>query len=294
ILGKPGGASSRLNIMGVCNSVAGIIAPLIFGFITLNNADQLKKELLTLPTAERLARLDELSSRVIIPYLIITLVLVGLATMVHFSGLPEIDTDAEDTSLGDQSRKTSVFQFRHLVLGIVAIFCYVGVEVMAVDTVVNFGTFQGFSFETAASFPAAVVLAMFFGRFAGIFVIGKRIAPSKALVLTASVGFGLALLAMFTQGYVSIGCLVLMGLCNSVMWPIIFPLAITGLGRFTKIGSSYLIMAIVGGAIIPLVYGRLADPDLLNRQAAYVVFLPCYIFLLYYGWRGYKTVASGQ
>ncbi|MEO6521545.1 MAG: sugar MFS transporter [Mucilaginibacter sp.] len=287
VLGPPESAAKRISIMGICNKVAGAIAPVVLGAITLKGADELKVKLLTMTIAEKETALNALASRVILPYVIIIIVLVILGILIWFSSLPEIDTEHEDEELAiANSTKTSVFQFPHLLLGVLAMFLYVGVEVMAGDTIISYGASQGIALTTAKFFSTITLCCMIVGYVAGIICIPKYITQDSALKFSALAGVLFALGAIFTHGYTSVLFIALMGLANSLMWPALWPLALAGLGRFTKIGSSLLIMGIAGGAVLPLIYGALADA--VNAQQAYWIMVPAYLFIWYYSVKGHK------
>jgi len=287
ILGPIESAAKRISIMGICNKVAGAIAPIILGAIALKDVDSLVENLKIMPTAQKIAELDLLSERVVTPYLIMMVVLIILAIMIYFSSLPEVDTDEEDEVLAQtNSKKKSIFQFPHLLLGAIALFFYVGVEVIAGDTVISYGAAQGISFANAKFFTTYTLIAMIVGYIVGIFTIPRFISQENALKTSAIIGLILGLGAIFTNGFVSVLCISLLGLANALVWPAIWPLAIAGLGRFTKVGSSFLIMAIAGGAIMPLIYGYFAD--LSSPQQAYWVVIPCYLFILFFATSGYK------
>ena len=260
LLGTPEGASSRINIMGTCASIAGMAAPIIFGSIILKDSDNLQKQVVELSGSLKVALLNSLSERVIAPYAILTLILVLLSMMIWFSKLPDIEKEAE-TFANPTDR---LWKYNHLVLGIVAIFSYVGVEVLAIDSIVNYGSFQGYPMEIAKKLPFICLFGMFIGRFIGIFLIGKKVTSQTALYFNSFVAVLLVIIALFTNGILSLICIILLSLCNSIMWASIFPLAIAELGSYTKRGSSFLIMAIVGGALIPPLYGKIAD--LLNND----------------------------
>ena len=289
IIGPIESAAMRISILGICNKVAGILAGLIFGYIALNDADTLMANLQTMDAAAKEAALNELASRVIVPYVIISITLVLLAVGILFSGLPDIDDNggAESKSASPGIVKTSAFQFPHLVLGVLALFFYVGVEVLAGDTIINYGKSLGIELSTARYFTQATLAFMLVGYVIGIFTIPKYISQANALKICAVLGVIFTVLAVMTDGYVSVGFIAALGLANSLMWPAIFPLAIDGLGRFTKIGSAFLIMAIAGGAILPLIYGKLSD--VWSTQQAYWIMVPCYLFILYYATKGYKA-----
>ncbi|WP_034920381.1 sugar MFS transporter [Gillisia sp. CAL575] len=287
ILGPIESAAKRISIMGICNKVAGAIAPIILGAIALKDVDALVENLKVMPVAQKIAELDLLSERVIFPYLIMMGVLIVLATLIYFSTLPEVDTDQEDEELAHtNSKKTSIFQFPHLLLGALALFLYVGVEVIAGDTVISYGVAQGISFANAKFFTTYTLIAMLVGYVIGILCIPKYLSQEKALKISAVLGLALGLGAIFSDGFVSVLCISLLGIANALVWPAIWPMAISGLGRFTKVGSSLMIMAIAGGAIMPLVYGFFAD--LSSPQKAYWVVIPCYLYILYFATSGYK------
>ena len=291
ILGPAESAAKRISIMGICNKIAGAIAPVFLGTITLKGIDQLTLRLKSMNSAQKAMELDALALRVIIPYIIIIVVLVLLALLIYFSGLPEIDTDHEDEAVAAQnSGKTSVTQFPHLILGVIALFLYVGVEVLAGDSIISYGASQHIALSTAKFFTSCTLISMIVGYIIGIICIPKYITQRNALVLSSILGLVLTVFAVSTSGYVSVLCIALLGLANSLMWPAIWPLALAGLGRFTKIGSSLLVMGIAGGAVIPLLYGRLVDVS--SATTAYLILLPAYLFIAYFASIGYKKVNS--
>jgi glucose/galactose transporter len=287
IVGPIESAAKRISIMGVCNKVGGILAGLIFGAIALSDADVLEQSLATMDATAKDATLDELASRVIVPYIIIAGVLVMLAVAILFSGLPDIQENEEEASTPGRTSKTSVLQFPHLLLGVVALFLYVGVEVMAGDTIISYGKSLGIELSTARYFTQATLAFMLVGYVVGIFTIPKYISQDTALKWCAILGVVFTVLAIVTTGYVSVAFVAALGLANSLMWPAIFPLSIEGLGKFTKIGSALLIMAIAGGAILPLVYGYFSE--IWNSQQAYWLMVPCYIFIWYFAAKGHNV-----
>lgn len=287
IIGPRESAAKRISIMGICNKVAGAIAPIVLGAITLQNADSLVSRLQTMDPAQKALELDALASKVIVPYILIIAVLLVLAFFTYKSGLPEIDTDKEDeTVAAANTRKTSIFQFPHLLLGVLTIFFYVGAEVMAGDTIISYGASQGIALSTAKYFTTGTLVAMIIGYIIGIICIPKYFTQDNALKVSAILGLVFSVAAIFSGGYISVLFIALLGLANSLMWPAIWPLAIADLGRFTKVGSSLLIMALAGGALLPLLYGRLAD--VFNPQQAYWILVPCYLFIAYYAIKGHK------
>jgi len=288
VLGPIESAAQRISIMGICNKVAGIIAVYVLGAITLENADGIKAKLLTLSPAEKALELDALASRVIMPYIVIAASLAALALIIYFIHLPEINE--EEQQAGDSENavgKTSVLQFPHLILGALAIFFYVGVEVISYDTFTGFGEALGYPLATAKSFATYTGYGLLIGYVVGIIAIPKFISQQKALTTLTVLSIVFVLVSMFTKGDIAIYSFAVLGFTNSVVWPAIWPLAIHHLGKFTKTGSALLIMGIVGGAVLPPLYGKFSE-FLGSRQMAYSMMIPCYVFILYFAWSGHK------
>ena len=287
VLGPIESAAQRISIMGICNKTAGILAVFILGGIVLKDVDSLKAKLLTLSVAEKKAELDTLASRVVNPYITIAVVLAVLAVIIYFLHLPEINEEQEKDTF-HRKDKTNVFQFPHLVLGAIAIFFYVGAEVISYDTFAGFGEALGFPLEKASTFASYTGYGLLLGYVTGIICIPKYISQRKALVGSSVLSIVLVLLAIFSNGMTAVVCFALLGFSNAAMWPAIWPLAIDGLGRFTKIGAALLIMGIVGGAVLPPLYGVLSKA-LDSQQMGYWLMIPCYLYILYYSLKGYKT-----
>jgi len=288
VIGPMESAASRISIMGVCNKGAGIIAGLIFGAIALSNMGEYEPEVLAaLDEATRASKLDALAARVITPYMIITAVLVLLGIATLFSPLPEISDSGDEAANSENSGKTSIFQFPHVFLGMLAIFCYVGVEVMAGDTIISYGKSLDIDLSVARYFTSATLTCMVVGYLVGIFAIPKFFSQQTALRACSIIGLVFTAGVVFLPGYYSVASLALLGIANSLMWPAIFPLGIDGLGKFTKTGSALLIMGIAGGAILPLVYGKFAE--YVGSQSGYWLMLPCYLYILYFAISGHKV-----
>ena len=288
VIGPLESAASRISIMGICNKVAGAISPLILGAIVLRGASEIEMQIQTATdTAQRTLLLEELSHRVILPYGIMAGVLLLLAFMIRFSALPEIDPAKNETQAVAQ-QKTSILQFPHTLLGALCIFLYVGVEVMAGDVISIYGKAIGISLDEAKNFTSYTLWSMVVGYIIGILTIPKWIKQERALAISAIVGIIFSALAYISHGYNSIVFIALLGFANALMWPAIFPLAIDGLGAFTKIGSALLIMGIAGGALIPQAYARLS-PSLGPPAAFFWIVLPCYLYIFYYAVRGHRA-----
>lgn len=288
IIGPIESAATRISIMGIANKVAGILAGLIFGYITLSDVDALEASLGAMSLEEKAITLDELASRVIVPYYIISAVLIVIAVAIWKSALPEIQDSHEDVSeKNEESPKSSVFQYPHLLLGVLALFLYVGVEVIAGDTIISYGKSLGIPLSSARYFTQLTLACMLVGYVVGILMIPKYISQSKALAWCAILGVVFSVGALITSGFTSVVFIALLGLSNSLMWPAIFPLAIFKLGKFTKNGSALLVMAISGGALLPLVYGVLADS--ISSQMGYLIMIPCYAFIYFYAVKGHRV-----
>ena len=289
ILGPIESAAKRISIMGVCNKIAGMLAPIVLGVLVLKDAEGTKNQLdAVADMVHRNQILDELASKIIMPYIVMAVILVLLAVMIWRSALPEIEQEEEESTA--KTDKTSVFQFPHLVLGMLCLFLYVGVEVMAGDAIGTYGQTIGLSLDTTKYFTTFTLFAMLVGYLVGILAIPKYISQQKALAVSAVLGAVFSLGAFMSSGYTAIVFIALLGLANALMWPAIFPLAIDGLGRFTKIGSALLVMGIAGGAALPLIYTLLKDHHVFSNQLSFlVVMLPSYIYILYYAVKGYSV-----
>lgn len=297
LLGPKERAAQRISIMGICNKGAGILAPLIFAAVILRATDtELFRSLAVISNAEKNAALNELIRRVILPYSILGTVLLCLGLIVRYSPLPEIDTEHESPDLViTNSGKKSIFQFPHLILAAMAIFLHVGTQVIAIDTVINYAGSMHIPLLEAKVFPSYTLSATICGYLLGIILIPKYFSQLNALRVCTLLGTLFTLLIIFANGQVSflghtadisIWFVVLLGLANSLIWAGIWPLALDGLGRFTKLGSSILIMGLCGNAILPLFYGYFAD--VYNLRSAYWVLFPCYLYLIFYAFYGFR------
>ena len=297
LIGSKERAAQRMSIMGVCNKTAGIIAPLLLASVILRPTDtELFKQLPFMNELTRNAVLDELIQRVIVPYSIMAVILFSLGLLVRYSVLPEIDTNNEDATVaGANSEKTSIIHFPHLSLGAIALFLHVGSQVVGINTIIGYAQSLNLPLLEAKVFPSYILGITMFGFLSGIVLIPKfvkhlnvlRICTTSAIVLTFT--FFIVNGQVTFLGHtadVSIWILVLLGLSNSLMYSTIWPLALNGLGRHTKMGGSILIMGLSGSAIVPLIYGYFADR--FNPHDAYWVLLPCYIYLVYYAFHGYR------
>lgn len=298
ILGTKERAAQLMSIMGVFNKTAGIIAPLLLAAAILRPTDnELFKQVPLMDDVTRNGVLDEVIKRVIIPYACTAVVLFLMGLFIRYSILPEIDTNKENnTEANVNSGKTSIMQFPHVILGTLAIFLHVGSQVTGINTVIAYAQSINIPLLEAKVFPSYILGITMFGFLMGIVLIPRfinhlnvlRICTTSATVLTFVfflVGGEVTILGH--TSHPSIWILVLLGLSNSLMWSTIWPLALDGLGRFTKKGGSVLIMGLCGSALVPIAYGYIADHFSLYH--AYWVLLPCYLYLVFYAFRGYKV-----
>jgi MFS transporter, FHS family, L-fucose permease len=286
IVGPIESAARRISIMGICNKFAGVLAPLVLGAVVLGDADTFMISLEQADPATREAQLDELASRVIPPYIIMSIALVLLGLLVRWSPLPDIEAEGERDDAARSMDVGGALGHAHLLFGVIALFLYVGAEVVAGDTIGTYGQAQGMPLSQAKHLTSYTLAAMVVGYVLGIIAIPRYISQGRALMLSAITGIVLTVLAVVLQGGASVMCIALLGLANALVWPAIWPLAIAGLGRHTKTGSALLIMAIAGGAVLPLVYGHLADVPAIGPQQAYWILVPCYLFILWYSLKG--------
>ncbi len=310
IIGPRESAAKRISIMGIANKFAGAIAPIILASIILKDSSVLEDKLVRAADAvSRAVLLDELAQRVILPYIVMAVILVLLGMLLRFAHLPEVDTDAEDEVSGEANiNKKSIWQFPHLLLGVLALFFYVGVEVIAGDSIIRYGQSLDIPMDSAKYYTSLTMLGMIIGYLMGIIFIPKYISQGSALKICTILGVLFSLGAIlvpshlsFTMPFIDIMTfqplnmilpvtilfVALLGFANALVWPAMWPLAIAGLGRFTKTGSAMLIMAIAGGALIPLLYGKLAVE--FSTQTAYWICVPSYLVIMYYAFIGHKA-----
>jgi MFS transporter, FHS family, L-fucose permease len=289
ILGPIESAAKRISIMGICNKIAGISGILVLGNLLFSDTAELSEKIKGLTGAELELELDLLASRVIVPYLIMAAVLVVLAIWVLKSNLPEINTEDEGAETGgaDAYGRKSVFQVPYLMLGVLCIFVYVGVEVLAIDSLTLYGEHNGIAKDVANNFGVFSLLAFLVGYIIGIFAIPKYMSQKTGLIASALLGIVFVSCAVFTHGMVSITFMILLSFAHALMWPGIWPLAINKLGRFTKLGSALMIMGIAGGALIPPIWGAISDATG-NLNGAYGIMIPCYLYILYFAVAGHK------
>jgi glucose/galactose transporter len=276
ILGPMESAARRMSIMGIANKLAWPISPLFLALVINKSVDDVRLTDINLPF-----------------YIIIgTFILLGI--LAYFSGLPEVKAAGEDSDNVEEAPfaagKTSIFQFPHLILGSITLFLYVGAETISLGTLVDYAV--SLNLPNADLYAWIAPVGMTIGYICGVAFIPKYLSQSNALLISAVVALLGSLLVVFTPAVISIWFVFFMALGCALMWPALWPLAIADLGKFTKAGSSMLVTAIVGGAVVPTIYGFLKDA--FGAQNAYWITVPCFLFILYYAISGHKIRTTHQ
>ena len=289
ILGPIEGAAQRIALMGICNKIAGILAPIVIGSLVLHGIGDLDAQVQAADAATRTQVLNDVAAKIHTPYMVIAGVLLVVAVGVLFSPLPEVRAaEVNAGGAGGSADKRSIFQFPHLWLGVLCLFLYVGAEVMAGDAIGAYGNGFGLPLDSTKLFTAWTLTAMLVGYLVGLVLIPRFVSQERWLAVSAALGVAFCIGAYVTRDYVSVGFVAALGFANAMMWPAIFPLAIRGLGRFTQTGSALLVMGIAGGAIIPQAFAVLKQHfDFQLVFAALMV--PCYLYILYFAVSGQRA-----
>jgi glucose/galactose transporter len=303
ILGPMESAAKRIAIMGIANKIAGALGSVIFGALLLTGIDDVKAKLSTVSLEEKDTLLNTMADSVVSPYIIMAVVLVVLGLLIRKAPLPHVEAAPMEGENEGTTQKTNIFQFPHLWLGVLTLFLYVGVEVIAGDTIISYGISLGIPTDQASFFTMFTLMAMVATYALGVFLIPKYMTQDFALKISACLGILFSFCIVFTSGFTSVLFVAALGIANALVWPAVWPLTLKGLGKFTKTASALLIMAISGGAIIPPLYGKLVDGNKANlltqgideitataqaATAAYWILVPCYLFILYYAISGHK------
>ncbi|WP_243412122.1 sugar MFS transporter [Flavobacterium sp. 103] len=319
VIGPRESAAARISILGTANKLAGFIAPLVLTTMVLSNmADYTADKIAALNATAKAAALDSLALQLQAPYIYMGLIILVLAVLVKFSPLPEISLDedgnVEHLSIFQQIK--NVLQRPQLVLGVITLMLYIAAEVLAGDSIGSFGKHLGVYGDNGDFYlklTSFTMTAMVIGYILGITLIPKYVSQVTALKISGLLGIVLVLLTVLISPKIMIALpgipalplvillVALMGLSNALCWPAIWPMALQDLGGYTKIGGALLIMAIIGGAIFPLMYGAFADSiNIANEtqaitktaksgnQIAYLILLPSYLMILFFAIKGHK------
>lgn len=287
ILGPIESATQRMCIMGLFNKIAGIIGIYIFSKALLSNFDTITDNISISTGSEQLVLLNDLAHRIILPYIVMACALVLIAVMVYLAKLPNINSSDEKEEKSNDKEQTKKLP-AYLWLGVLALFFYEGAEVMAIDTLVPYSKSIGLPDSVYSKIGMFALVALLIGYISTIVLIPKYLSQRKALIYCSLLSLVFVIIALCTTGITSLVFLILLSFSNSVMWGAIWALAIDKLGKNTSFASALLIMAIVGGAVIPLLYGGMSD-SVGSLHIPYILFLPCYLFVLYYAMKGYKV-----
>lgn len=301
IIGPRESAARRISIMGICNKFAGVVSPLIFAAAVIRPQDKLTMDLVQageLSGAAKELALDTMIQGVILPYAILAAVLFIFGLVFYKSSIPDIDPNKDNKSEeGSVTDRKSILSYPYLVLGVLALFAHTGSQQISIATIIEYAGSMGIDMLDAKVFPSYTLACIMIGYLAGIICIPKYISQQKALVVCTVTGLILSALVLLTQtvwvqwfgmnAKLSIWFLVLLGIPNSLIYAGIWPLAIRNLGKWTTLGSSVLVMALCGNAVMTLSYGSLADSA--GHDMAYWLLIPCFAYMIYYSIWGYKV-----
>lgn len=293
VIGPIESTARRIGFMGLANKIAGLIALAALGSLFLADADEVVNLVAQANAEEKAVILGNYMLAVVNPYLVITGILLVLAFMILYSKLPEVDEESSATaSVAPKSTKTneanrtgekrSVLQFPNLVFGVVALFFSSACEVIPIDGIILYSSALGIPIGESRFFAQYTLIAMTLGYVASIFLIPKYLSQQSALMACAVWGILMTIGAYMTDGILSVSFVISMGFSSAMLWGTIWGLALTGLGRFTKMGSALLLMSVVGGGIFPVIFGRLMDINLGHPQNAMILLIPCNLVLLAY------------
>lgn len=277
IIGPIETAARRMSIMGICNKVAGMIGVITLYNAILSGSEQIVAQLEFATDPQTINNLlQTLSHRIILPYLIITAILIALVVFIRLAKLPEVQEEEESN---DES-KHSLFKYPYFWFGVFAIFFYVGAEVIAIDYLIPFGDFYNIPKDISKNFNVYALIGLVVGYLLGIVITPKLVSQRTAFIINILLAIALTVVALTTQGLLAIVAIIMLSFTHAIMWPAIWPLSIHNLGKHTKLASAILVMAIAGGAIMPLFYGKLSD--IYNPQIAYALLFVSYIYLMFF------------
>ena len=293
-------AAVRISIMGILNKLAGFLAPIVFTTLVLGEFAEVNvQSIAALTESERIAQIAALAGGLVLPYTYMAIALLVLAVLLKLSSLPDLVLEKPESV---DAETGSLKAYPQLILGVITLFLYVGVEVIAGDTIGLFGSQLGL--DNATSLTSYTMAFMVLGYLIGLVLIPRFIDQAHALAGSAILGIILSIAIVFSDvqstsissvlwGWLGIAelpnaitLIAILGFANALIWPAVWPLALDGLYSLTARGSAWLIMGISGGAVLPVLYGFLAEH--FDSQSAYWMMLPCYGFILFYALKGHK------
>jgi MFS transporter, FHS family, L-fucose permease len=288
-LGPPASSERRLNLAQSFNATGAFLVAILGSRFILSGIEHSSAELDRMSSGELLSYRAAEANMVKIPYLVITAVFLLVALLIALTRLPEI-SESESGPAGGRVQLRGLWSFPHLIKGVIAQFFYVGAQVGVASFIIRFSEFTmpGTHEKTAAHYLQAHLAGFMIGRFAGSALM-RKVAPARLLGLFAAGSLLSLLVVLFATGVATAWAVVLIGFFHSIMFPTIFALSLKTLGPYTKLGSSLLVMSIIGGALCPLAMGAISDRS--NIQMAFIVPLVCHSFVFYFALRGYRPRA---
>lgn len=291
VLGPIESTAQRVGFLGFANKIAGMFSILVLSTLFLVNADDIIAKVNLASIAEKAEMLNVYALKIIKPYILITSVLLILAALVYFSNLHEIN-EAEGDEKGENNEvkhRENVYQYPWLVLGVITMFFACSCEIIPIDGIILYSKSLGISIEESRHFPVYTLIAMLFGYLTSIVLIPKYISQSRALQFSAVWGILMSVGSYLNSGMISIWFLILTGFGTAMFWGTLFGLSLRGLGKFTKIGGAMLLMGVIGGAVFPVIFGRLLDFNTHFPNNAILILIPFYLFLFLYAKIGYRV-----
>ncbi len=290
IIGPIEGTAQRIGIMGIANKTAGILSLILLGKIFLGQADDVISNVNNLSSLEKSTALDIYALKIVNPYIIITIILFLVAVLIYFSKLPEVDETAAANKESKEpfSPKENIFHYPYLLLGVISLFVASGCETIPIDGIILYSRSLGIPVEIGRHFSTYTLYVMLLGYLFVSILVPKFMSQSRAMQFAAAWGLIFTVASFATDGMISIYCLMLLGFSASMLWGTIWGLSIRGLGKYTKKGSAMLLMAVIGGGIFPVIFGRLLDINNLYPQNAVLLLIPCYLVILGFSSWGYR------
>jgi MFS transporter, FHS family, L-fucose permease len=294
ILGPPESSERRLNLAQSFNSVGAMLTPILGAAFILSGVEYTRAQLAAMSPAHLQAYRAMEANTVKVPYLVITGLFLAVAASIYFSRLPEVREEASTLDKTTASQKTGLrglWPHKHLLKGVVAQFFYVGAQVGVASFIIRFAQYSlpGTPEKQAANYLKMHLLGFMIGRFSGSAIM-KHVAPSRLLSFFGVASLACLAVILTASGMASMAAIVLLGFFHSIMFPTIFALSIKDLGPHTKLGSSLLVMSIIGGAVIPALMGYISDIS--NIRYAFIVPFMCHLYVLYFAARGYSPRAD--
>ena len=293
VLGPAESSERRLNLAQFFNSVGAVMIALLGARFILSGIEHTQAEMAAMSPDELLRYRAFEAGMVKKPYLVIAGIFLFVALLIYLTKLPEINPGSEEGSRAGNAKLSGVWGYPHLLKGVVAQFFYVGAQVGVASFIIRFSehTLPGTHEKAAAHYLQMHLVGFMLGRLVGSTIM-KYVPAPRLLSLFAGSALVCVAVALFVSGHASVWAVVLIGFFHSIMFPTIFALSLKNLGDYTKLGSSLLVMSIIGGAVCPAIMGRISDVS--NIQASFIVPLICHAYVLYFGLRGYRPAGAGN